>query len=73
MKEFEYFIPQLKGWISLTLEAYFSLLILGEDSNFTKIKIPKNLPLSQKDLIIKKVSKKVLIPGNYIEVKINQE
>ena len=73
MKEFEYFIPQLKGWISLTLEAYFSLLILGEDSNFTKIKIPKNLPLSQKDLTIKKVSKKVLIPGNYIEVKINQE
>ena len=73
MKEFEYFIPQLKAWISLTLETYFSLLILGEDSNFTKIKIPKNLPLSPKDLTIKKVTKKTLIPGNYIEVKINQE
>ena len=73
MKEFEYFIPELNGWIYLTLETYFSLLILQEDSSFIKIKIPKNLPLSPKDSIIKTVSSEILIPGNFIEVKITQE
>ena len=73
MKEFEYFIPQLNGWIPLSLEAYLSLLFSQEYSSFCKIKIPKGLPLCPKDPSPQKIPENMLLPGNFIETKINQK
>ena len=72
MKEFEYFIPQLNGWIPLSLEAYLSLLFSKEDTSFSKIKIPKGLPLCPKDPPPQKIPENMLLPGNFIEAKLNQ-
>ena len=72
MKEFEYFIPQLNGWIPLSLEAYLSLLFSKEDTSFSKIKIPKGLPLCPKDPSPQKNPENMLLPGNFIEAKLNQ-
>ena len=72
MKEFEYFIPQLNGWIPLSLEAYLSLLFSKEDTSFSKIKIPKGLPLCPKDPSPQKIPENTLLPGNFIEAKLNQ-
>ena len=72
MKEFEYFIPQLNGWIPLSLEAYLSLLFSQEYSSFSKIKIPKGLPLCPKDPSPQKIPENMLLPGNFIEAKLNQ-
>ena len=72
MKEFEYFIPQLNGWIPLSLEAYLSLLFSKEDTSFSKIKIPKGLPLCPKDPSSQKIPENMLLPGNFIEAKLNQ-
>ena len=72
MKEFEYFIPQLNGWIPLSLEAYLSLLFSKEDTSFSKIKIPKGLPLCPKDPSPQKIPENMLLPGNFIEAKLNQ-
>ena len=72
MKEFEYFIPQLNGWIPLSLEAYLSLLFSKEDLSFSKIKIPKGLPLCPKDPSPQKIPENMLLPGNFIEAKLNQ-
>ena len=69
MKEFEYFIPHHNIWLTLSLEAYLSLLFPEEESKFTKIKIPKGLPLSLKDAHSQKIPESMLLPGNYIEVK----
>ena len=69
MKEFEYFIPHHNIWLTLSLEAYLSLLFPEEESKFTKIKIPKGLPLSLKDPHSPKIPESMLLPGNYIEVK----
>ena len=73
MKEFEYFIPQLNGWIPLSLEAYLSLLFSKEDTSFSKIKIPKGLPLCPKDPSPQKIPENMLLPGNFIETKISQK
>ena len=72
MKEFEYFIPQLNGWIPFSLEAYLTLLFSKECSSFSKIKIPKGLPLCPKDPSPQKIPENMLLPGNFIETKINQ-
>jgi len=72
MKEFEYFIPQLNGWIPLSPEAYLSLLFSKEDSSFSKIKIPKGLPLCPKDPSPQKIQENMLLPGNFFEIKISQ-
>ena len=72
MKEFEYFIPQLNCWIPLSLEAYLSLLFSKEDLSFSKIKIPKGLPLCPKDPSPQKIPENMLLPGNFIEAKLNQ-
>ena len=72
MKEFEYFIPQLNGWIPLSLEAYLSLLFSKEDLSFSKIKIPKGLPLCPKDPSPQNIPENMLLPGNFIEAKLNQ-
>ena len=72
MKEFEYFIPNHNIWLTLSLEAYLSLLFPEEESKFTKIKIPKGLPLSLKDSQTQKILESMFLPGNYIEVKIFQ-
>ena len=72
MKEFEYFIPQLNCWIPLSLEAYLSLLFSKEDTSFSKIKIPKGLPLCPKDPSPQKIPENTLLPGNFIEAKLNQ-
>ena len=72
MKEFEYFIPQLNGWIPLSPEAYLSLLFSKEDSSFSKIKIPKGLPLCPKDPSPQKIQESMLLPGNFFEIKISQ-
>ena len=72
MKEFEYFIPQLNGWIPLSLEAYLSLLFSKEDTSFSKIKIPKGLPLCPKNPPPQKIPENMLLPGNFIEAKLNQ-
>ena len=72
MKEFDYFIPQLNGWIPLSLEAYLSLLFPKEDISFSKIKIPKGLPFCPKDPSPQKIPENLLLPGNFIEIKLNQ-
>ena len=72
MKEFEYFLPQLNCWLPISLEDYLSLLFPSEDSKFFKIKIPKNIPLSPIDSYLEKIPEKMLIPGNFIEVKLSQ-
>ena len=72
MKEFEYFIPQLNCWIPLSLEAYLSLLFSKEDLSFSKIKIPKGLPLCPKDPSPQNIPENMLLPGNFIEAKLNQ-
>ena len=72
MKEFEYFIPTLNGWITISLENYLSLLSSQEEAKFSKIKIPKGLTLCEKDPSIQKLTEKMLLPGNYIEIKLSQ-
>ena len=72
MKEFEYFLPQLNCWLPISLEDYLSLLFPSEDSKFFKIKIPKNIPLSPIDSYLEKIPEKMLIPGNFIEVKLSR-
>ena len=72
MKEYEYFIPQLNGWIPLSLEAYLSLLFPREDLAFSKIKIPKGLQLCPKAPTNQKIQENMLLPGDFIEIKINQ-
>ena len=72
MKEYEYFLPQLNGWLPLSLEAYLALLFPREEPKFSKIKIPKGLTLSPKVSQSQNISESMLLAGNFIEVKINQ-
>lgn len=72
MKELEYFIPQLNGWIPVSLEDYLSLLFPQEDLKFSKIKIPKGLPLCPKDPSNLQIPSNLLLPGNFLEIKISQ-
>ena len=72
MKEYEYFLPQLNGWLPLSLEAYLALLFPREEPKFSKIKIPKGLTLSPKVSQSQNITESMLLAGNFIEVKINQ-
>jgi hypothetical protein len=72
MKEYEYFLPQLNGWLPLSLEAYLALLFPREEPKFSKIKIPKGLSLSPKVSQSQNIAESMLLAGNFIEVKINQ-
>ena len=72
MKEYEYFLPQLNGWLPLSLEAYLALLFPREEPKFSKIKIPKGLTLSPKVSQSQNIAESMLLAGNFIEVKINQ-
>ena len=72
MKEYEYFLPQLNGWLPLSLEAYLALLFPREEPKFSKIKIPKGLTLSPEVSQSQNIAESMLLAGNFIEVKINQ-
>ena len=72
MKEYEYFLPQLNGWLPLSLEAYLALLFPREEPKFSKIKIQKGLTLSPKVSQSQNIAESMLLAGNFIEVKINQ-
>ena len=72
MKEYEYFLPQLNGWLPLSLETYLALLFPREEPKFSKIKIPKGLTLSPKVSQSQNIAESMLLAGNFIEVKINQ-
>ena len=72
MKEYEYFLPQLNGWLPLSLEAYLALLFPREEPKFSKIKIPKGLTISPKVSQSQNIAESMLLAGNFIEVKINQ-
>ena len=72
MKEYEYFLPQLNGWLPLSLEAYLALLFPREEPKFSKIKISKGLTLSPKVSQSQNIAESMLLAGNFIEVKINQ-
>ena len=72
MKEYEYFLPQLNGWLPLSLEAYLALLFPREEPKFSKIKIPKGLTLSPNVSQSQNITESMLLAGNFIEVKINQ-
>ena len=73
MKEFEYFLSQLNCWLPISLEDYLSLLFPNGDSKFYKIKIPKGIPLSPIDSYQEKTPEKILLPGNFIEVKLTRD
>jgi hypothetical protein len=73
MKEFEYFLPQLNCWLPISSEEYLSLLFPNEDSKFFKMKIPKGILLYPiLDSYQEKVSKKMILPGNFVEVKLSR-
>ena len=73
MKEFEYFLSRLNCWLPISLEDYLSLLFPNGDSKFYKIKIPKGIPLSPIDSYQEKTQEKMLLPGNFIEVKLTRD
>ena len=73
MKEFEYFLSRLNCWLPISLEDYLSLLFPNGDSKFYKIKIPKGIPLSPIDSYQEKTPEKILLPGNFIEVKLTRD
>ena len=74
MKAIEYFIPRLNGWLKLSLDAYLSLLFTQEEKKFSKIKIPKGLPISILDSSSSTPTQEQMSfqPGNFVEVLIKQ-
>ena len=73
MKEIEYFIPRLNGWLKLSLDTYLSLLFTQEDKKFSKIKIPKDLPIRFLDSSSPSPQEQASFQlGNYVEVLIKQ-
>ena len=72
MKAIEYFIPRLNGWIKLSLESYLSIIFSQEEKKFSKIKIPKNLPIRTLDLSSNTQEEISITPGNFVEVQIKQ-
>ena len=72
MKGIEYFIPRLNGWLSLSLDNYLSILFSQEDKKFTKIKIPKGLPITPIDQSSSPQEEIDLSPGNFVEVLLKQ-
>ena len=72
MKGIEYFIPRLNGWLSLSLDNYLSILFSQEDKKFSKIKIPKGLPITPIDQSSSPQEEIDLSPGNFVEVLLKQ-
>ena len=74
MKAIEYFIPRLNGWLKLSLDTYLSLLFTQEEKKFSKIKIPKGLPVSVLDSSSpSSVQEQTSFqPGNFVEVLIKK-
>lgn len=74
MKAIEYFIPRLNGWLKLSLDTYLSLLFTQEEKKFSKIKIPKGLPISILDSSSpSSVQEQTSFqPGNFVEVLIKK-
>ena len=72
MKVIEYFIPRLNGWIKLSLDDYLSILFSQEDKKFSKIKIPKGLPIINADSSSISQEEISLSPENYIEILIKK-
>jgi len=68
MKAIEYFIPRLNGWLSLSLESYLSLLFSQEEKKFSKLKIPKGLPIKAVDPHNSNEDDLPPNKGNFVEV-----
>ena len=68
MNTIEYFIPRLNGWLKLSIEAYLSILFSQEEKKFSKIKIPKGLPINIIEPTSKPQDELSLSTGNFIEV-----
>ena len=72
MKSIEYFITRLNGWLSISLETYLSLLFSQEENKFSKIKIPKGMPIKAIGPDSTNNDELILSPGNFVEVLIKQ-
>lgn len=72
MKSIEYFITRLNGWLSISLETYLSLLFSQEENKFSKIKIPKGMPIKAIEPDSSNKDEPPLSPGNFVEVLIKQ-
>jgi len=72
MKSIEYFIIRLNGWLSISLETYLSLLFSQEENKFSKIKIPKGMPIKAIEPDNSDKGELSLSPGNFVEVLIKQ-
>jgi len=72
MKSIEYFITRLNGWLSISLETYLSLLFSQEENKFSKIKIPKGMPIKAIEPDYSDKGELSLSPGNFVEVLIKQ-
>ena len=72
MKSIEYFITRLNGWLSISLETYLSLLFSQEENKFSKIKIPKGMPIKAIESVKSDKGELSLSPGNFVEVLIKQ-
>ena len=72
MTTLEYFIPRLNGWLSLSYENYLSILFSQEDKKFSKIRIPKGLPINTIDKPSQPNEETCLSPGNFVEVLTKQ-
>lgn len=72
MKSIEYFITRLNGWLSISLETYLSLLFSQEENKFSKIKIPKGMPIKAIEPDSSNNDELSLSPGNFVEVLIKQ-
>ena len=72
MKSIEYFITRLNGWLSISLETYLSLLFSQEENKFSKIKIPKGMPIKAIEPDSTNNDELILSPGNFVEVLIKQ-
>lgn len=72
MKSIEYFITRLNGWLSISLETYLSLLFSQEENKFSKIKIPKGMPIKAIEPDNSDKGELSLSPGNFVEVLIKQ-
>ena len=73
MNTLEYFLHQINGWISLSLEEYLSISFSGDKNKFSKIKFTNNLPIQFVSSPKSDSNTEILlVSGNFIEVLTNQ-
>ena len=72
MKAIEYFMKRLDGWLTISLDNYFSILFSQEDKKFSKLRIPKGLPIRMQDQNSQPKEELILSAGNFIEVLIKR-